>query len=292
MDLPPWLGRTYAEITESVQAGRLAHAIMLDGVPGWGIETLASRVSELILDVAEGYDLERNLDYLHLDLEGRSRFISIEQIREATEFLGNTSRESTNKLVVIDHADKLSIPASHALLKILEEPPGNSHLLLVTTNFSLILPTIRSRCQRLVVSPGSRAEVDAFFAARDVDETKLKPYLEDYGGAPFAAMEAVEEDRLNVTEKLAETARQQTPIATVVESLREDADDLLLRWQYVTLRLAHNSAVVGPVAKFYDELSDIRRQFREVPGLDRNRQFVRLLIKWRELIRTHSRVAV
>ena len=64
----------------------------------------------------------------------------------------------------------------------------------------------------------------------------------------------------------------------------------LLRWQYVTLRLAHNSAIVQPVAQFYDELSDVRRQFREVPGLDRERQYVRLLIKWRSVLNQHQRL--
>lgn len=291
--LPPWLERSFTRLRENIEAGKLAHALLLDAVPGWGVSVLAKRVNQEILGLPSNIDPETSLDYLHVDLVERSTRISIEQIREATEFLGATVRTAPRRLVTVAQADKLSIPASHALLKILEEPPTNSHLLLVTTSFSTLLPTIRSRCQRATVSQGSREEVESFLASADVDRDLLTSFLADYGGAPYAALKAIEEEQISLTEKLSQTVRMQTPVTTIAEQLRGQSaayiDDLLIRWQYIALRVARNATQLGPVANFYDDLSDIRRQFSEVPGLDRHRQILRLLIKWRDLINQHYR---
>ena len=289
--LPPWLERSYDKVKATIDEGQLASALLVDSAPGWGEQELAQRISQAILGIEADRSPEGNLDYLNVVVQERSTRISIEQIRDAIEFLSLTARESLRRLVVIEKADKLTIPASHALLKVLEEPPSNNHLLMVTTNFSLLLPTIRSRCQRVTVSKGSDEEVSEFLASQDLDRKALDEFLADYGGAPYAALSAIRANRTNLTEQLADAARRRAPIPTIVDRLKEeDVDDLLMRWQYVTLRLARNSAVLAPVARFYEDLSDKRRQFTEIPGLDRNRQFVRLMIKWRDLIRQHARL--
>ena len=289
--LAPWLQSVHDAVEKSMQATRLPHAILLDAAPGWGVVELAENLAATILGANSNVELDRRLDFLHIELEGRARFISINQIRDAIDFLSTTAREGERKLVLIKQADKLSIPASQALLKVLEEPPADKHVLLTTTNSSGLLPTIRSRCQKFVVQNGSREQVTEYLASRLGDDSSVNALLSDYGGAPFAALEAFREKRLNLTEALSKFARTQTSLVELARELRrEEPDDVILRWQYVTLRLAHNSAVVGPVATFYDELSDVRRQFREVPGLDRERQFLRLLIKWQGVLRRHQRL--
>ena len=275
----------------NIETVRVPHAVLLEAAPGWGVFELADRMASTLLGVDSNFDLSRHLDFLQIELEGRSSLISINQIRDAIEFLNTTSRAGDRKLVLIKGADKLSIPASQALLKILEEPPADKHLLLVTTNSAVLLPTIRSRCMKITVQSGTTAQVTEFLGNLSQDSTDLNEFLKDYGGAPYAAREAFREKRVNLTTALARFARRQTSLIELARELRqEEADDVLLRWQYIALRLARNSAIVRPVAKFYDELSDVRRQFREVPGLDRERQLLRLLIKWRELLVKHQRL--
>ncbi len=289
--LSPWLQTVYDAIEHSIESVRLPHAILLESPPGWGVSELADRVATLLLDVEPSFDLDRHLDYFHIGIEGRASLISINQVRDAIDFLSTTTREGDRKLVLIDQADKLSIPASQALLKVLEEPPANKHLLLVTTNSAVLLPTIRSRCMKFVVQSGSDEQVSEFLENRFDGATDLSDFLMDYGGAPYAAHAAYQQKRLNLTAALSQFARKQTSLTALARELRsEEADDILLRWQYVTLRLARNSAIVSPVAMFYDELSDVRRQFREVPGLDRERQMLRLLIKWQALLKRHQRL--
>ncbi len=291
MPLPPWLQTVQEAFERNMETVRVPHAILLDAAPGWGVFDLADRIAATLLGVDSNFDLSRHLDYLQIELEGRSSLISINQIRDAIEFLSTTSRAGDRKLVQIKEADKLSIPASQALLKVLEEPPVNKHLLLVTTNSAVLMPTIRSRCQKIVVQHGTIEQVTEFLETRDSDSANLADFLQDYGGAPYAALDAFDEKRVNLTESLTRFVRRHTSLIELARELRkEEADDILLRWQYITLRLARNSAIVRPVATFYDELSDVRRQFREVPGLDKERQLIRLLIKWRELLIKHQRL--
>ena len=289
--LPPWLREVQDAFERSIETARVPHAILLESAPGWGVFELADYLATTLLDVDLDYDLSRHFDYLHIELEGRSSLISINQIRHAIEFLSTTAREGERKLVHIREADKLSIPASQALLKVLEEPPVNKHLLLATTNSASLLPTIRSRCAKFSVQNGSAAQVAEFLNERDGDSVDVSAFLEDYGGAPYAALEAFNEKRVNLTAALTRFARHQTSLIELARELKqEDANDVLLRWQYITLRFARNSAIVQPVATFYDELSDVRRQFQEVPGLDRERQLIRLMIKWQELLTKHRRL--
>ena len=283
--LPPWLQTVQDAFERSIETVRVPHAILLDSAPGWGVFELADSMAATLLGVERSFDLSRHLDYQLIELEGRSSLISINQIRDAIDFLSTTAREGDRKLVLIKQADKLSIPASQALLKVLEEPPENKHLILATTNSAVLMPTIRSRCQKFVVQNGTAEQVNEYLEKCPGSSNDLDDFLRDYGGAPYAALAAFDEKRVNLTAALSRFARRHATLTELAGELKkEDVDDILLRWQYITLRLAWNSAVVRPVATFYDELSDVRRQFREVPGLDRERQLIRLLIKWRELL--------
>ena len=82
--------------------------------------------------------------------------ISIEQIRNAENFLSVTPVEGGWKVIILDGAETLSAgqgESANALLKTLEEPPERALLLLLTTEEQAILPTIRSRCRLLALRP-------------------------------------------------------------------------------------------------------------------------------------------
>lgn len=78
-----------------------------------------------------------------------NRYIKIDMIREIQKMLHLHSFEGRIKAVVIDDADRMLVPAQNSLLKILEEPPEASILILITKNPKGLLSTIRSRCQIL-----------------------------------------------------------------------------------------------------------------------------------------------
>ena len=88
-------------------------------------------------------ELVEGPDTLHIHPENS---ISIEDVRKIQVFLSRKPVQTKVNSVVIHTADKLTLPAQHALLKTLEEPPGNAQIYLVTSHPDLLLPTVLSRC--------------------------------------------------------------------------------------------------------------------------------------------------
>ena len=90
---------------------------------------------------------------------GDSGSIKVDQVREAIDRSAYRPFEGRRRLVVIDEADALLSEAQNALLKTLEEPPPASVFVLITNRPDVLLPTVRSRCQRLRFGPLTPGEV-------------------------------------------------------------------------------------------------------------------------------------
>ena len=79
--------------------------------------------------------------------------ISVEQIRDLKEFFSKTSSEGGYKIAIIDSVDDMNPNSSNALLKVLEEAPNKSLLLLICNNYEGVIDTIKSRCRTLKLHP-------------------------------------------------------------------------------------------------------------------------------------------
>lgn len=168
------------QLSGSLRSGRIGHAYLLVGPPHVGKMTLALDLAAAVNCVGANdssplHDGEAGPCWqcepcsrihrgVYADLNvvavgGDSRVqtrISIEQIREAENFLSVTPVEGGWKVIILDGAETLSAgqgESANALLKTLEEPPERALLLLLTTEEQAILPTIRSRCRLLALKP-------------------------------------------------------------------------------------------------------------------------------------------
>ena len=92
---------------------------------------------------------------------GDSGTIKVDQVRDAIDRAAYRPFEGKRRVVIVEAADALVPEAQNALLKTLEEPPPASVFVLVTTRPDMLLPTVRSRCQRLRFGPLTPAEVAA-----------------------------------------------------------------------------------------------------------------------------------
>jgi DNA polymerase-3 subunit delta' len=90
--------------------------------------------------------------------------IVVEDARRVAGFLHKTASGNGWRVVVIDSVDEMNRNAANAILKILEEPPANALLLLVSHSPGRLLPTIRSRCRLLRLSPLPETEMDRLLA--------------------------------------------------------------------------------------------------------------------------------
>jgi DNA polymerase-3 subunit delta' len=92
-------------------------------------------------------------DVFSISPEGDGGQITVAAIRQLQESLSYKSFEGNWKIAIIDNAEKLNTSAANAFLQTLEEPSPQSLFILISSRPEMLLPTIRSRCQRLNFSP-------------------------------------------------------------------------------------------------------------------------------------------
>ena len=89
------------------------------------------------------------------------RVLRVEQMRQIELESNFRPMEGKARVFIIDEAEKLNDASANALLKVLEEPPSTSHLILITSRPAMLLPTILSRCQAIRFSPLTPAEIES-----------------------------------------------------------------------------------------------------------------------------------
>ena len=100
------------------------------------------------------------------------RVLRVEQMRQIEKEANFRPFEGKARVFLIDEADKLNDASANALLKVLEEPPGTSHLILITARPAMLLPTILSRCQMIRFSPLTPAEIETHLTRNNLVDKK------------------------------------------------------------------------------------------------------------------------
>ncbi len=205
--------------------GRLAHGWLLAGPPGIGKATLAWRFVKFLQSGGAGQGLAYDPSHravrqieagAHPDcrLVRRSyakiaprRFrtqISVEDVRDLGGFMRQTAALGGWRAVIVDAADEMNTNAANALLKLLEEPPPRTVLILVAHVPGRLPPTIRSRCQRLVLRPLADDEVVAVLRARrpELAEGEAAALARLAAGSPGRAIVLADAGGLEIHERL------------------------------------------------------------------------------------------
>jgi len=153
--------RAIAVLRRSISMGRVAHAYLFSGIEGCGKRKSALAFIQAVFcgrDEACGVcsSCRKLAGGQHPDLhilEPDGAFIKIDQVRELQKELSYRPFEAPKKACIIDGADKLNLSSGNALLKTLEEPPGDALMILIAPERSAVLQTILSRCQSLHFQP-------------------------------------------------------------------------------------------------------------------------------------------
>jgi DNA polymerase-3 subunit delta' len=192
------MGHREAEsaLLSAYRSGRIPHAWLIGGAQGIGKTTLAYRMARFVLahrnpmlpqvqraetlavdpsdHVARQIAAEAHGGLLVLERGLNDRgvlrtVITVDETRETISFFGSTAAVDGWRVCIVDTVDELNPNAANALLKILEEPPQQSLFLLVSHAPSRVLPTILSRCRKLLLRPLSVDDVvRAATAATDI----------------------------------------------------------------------------------------------------------------------------
>jgi len=121
-----------------------------------------------------------------------STVIRIDQIRSLIDDAHSRPQIGACAVMLLSPADSMNVNASNSLLKLLEEPPPDSNLILVADRPSRLSATIRSRCAHMKFRVPPAKEALAWLQARDISDVNARLLLELAGGAPLAALALVE----------------------------------------------------------------------------------------------------
>ncbi|MEL6789272.1 MAG: DNA polymerase III subunit delta' [Pseudomonadota bacterium] len=241
----------------------LSHGWIITGPHGIGKATLAGHIAKAKLAPAAlsddhslctdpNHNTVRQITSLaHPDLvvarrrydEKRQRLeteIPVDRIRALTKFLALTASGGHGRVAIIDTADEMNHNAANALLKVLEEPPANTLVLLLSHAPGRLLATIRSRCRRYALRPVEDRLVDNFLKAETHATAQARQTLvAAAGGRPGYALALAENDGaaiLQMADAFLAAALSRQSVSTIAEQLsKKSADD---QWAIFRNRLA------------------------------------------------------
>jgi DNA polymerase III subunit delta' len=298
---------------EGLRNARLHHAWLIGGPQGIGKSTLAYRVARTLLDPRRSNDpglsslamapdaavarqvaamSHPNLSVLRrtpaTDKKASSSTIPVEAVRKALAMFGSTSADGGYRVCIVDSAEDLTISSANALLKVIEEPPPRSVFLIVSHAPQRVLPTIRSRCRRLLLRPLEDTHIRSIIRTlgstwTEAPEHVVEQALQHGEGSARRTLELLDADKVTFIEQITRLldglpkpdAKQ---IYALAEALaKRDADDsyeltLETVQSWVSKRL-HEQAGLGSsrLAPLVEVCEKIGRSAREIDvfNLDR-----------------------
>ena len=222
------------------------------------------------------------------DKKGPSATIPVEAVRRALAMFGSTAADGGYRICIVDSAEDLTISSANALLKVIEEPPPRSLFLIVSHAPQRVLPTIRSRCRRLLLRPLEDRDVRAAIGSLGAPWSGIPGAVVDqalrYGeGSVRRTLELLDEEKVAFIDQVTRLLNglpkaDPKQILALAEALaRRDADDsyelaldTVQRW--VSERL-HERAGLGAsrLAPLVEVCEKIDRSAREIDvfNLDR-----------------------
>ncbi|OGT36206.1 MAG: DNA polymerase III subunit delta' [Gammaproteobacteria bacterium RIFCSPHIGHO2_12_FULL_37_14] len=295
----PWHKNQWQQLGRMKDDKRLPHALLLSGMAGIGKAQFAEAFARLL--VCEKSDLQQSCDTCHacrlvmtkvhpdvlwVQPEEENSVITIDQIREVTHFINQSSSEGRGKVVIICFADQMNMYAANALLKTLEEPTPGSLLMLVSDQSDRLLATIRSRCQFLIF-PRPDREPALTWLRSQLKNNDLQPelLLTIANGAPLCALRLAEKDMLSLRQSIFDAfslAQDPLHVATTIQDhsiLR--ILDFSLSWITDLLRLQLGASKHNMVNHDYTKQL---LEFSMKTNIDKNSKFMVYLLSLRKQI--------
>lgn len=280
--LHPWQQLLWQQLSSRAQQ---AHAYLLHGAEGSGKRDFAGFFAHFLLCqqpratgacgqckgcllIAAG----SHPDLFVLEPSAEKKTVGVDDVRQLIEFVNKTAQMGGRKVILIAEPpiEDMTLAASNALLKSLEEPAGNTVMLLVSHQMSRLLPTIKSRCVLQACPQPTHAQSLSFLQAAlaDLSEQALTELLELAGGSPLTALKLHQTDvlahRALVVDGVKKLLKQHITPSQLAEQCKAMSLLLLLDWfsdwskRALSYQLTHAPEQLGlaDMAKVVQYLAD------------------------------------
>lgn len=319
----PWTEAQWQVLQQRRTRGQLPHAILLAGPAGLGKHEFARDLAQGLLcdqPTADGracqqcrachqFSAGTHPDILPVSPEDPGKAIKVDQIRALIEQFGFSSHQGGYRVAIISPAEQMNLNAANSLLKTLEEPPGQSLLLLVSAQPARLPATILSRCQRMEFAcPPHAQALDWLKNTQSVPAGQAEGLLALAHGAPLAALAMAADDvlaqRHQLFDSLLEVAAGRQGALTASAPWLKLALPTPINWLYswvgdlIRLKCSTRSALtnhdladglqklarqvdLGELYRFLDELTAVLR----MPHTALNMQMLMegLLLNWERM---------
>ena len=292
----PWQQSLWQHLVQRHRSGQLPHAVLFTGAEGLGKLHLAQNFSRWSLcsqnnnpqSIQESHPpcgqckacqlmkAGTHPDYLEVLPEAEGKQIPIDTIRSMSQFLSLKSQYASLQIVVISPAEAMNKFAANSLLKTLEEPTPGSLLILVSSQPSRLLPTIRSRCQSMQFRIPERELAISWLSEKlserkeQVPQSKLEQLMALATDSPLLALKYAEEETLdsyqNLLASFEKLARKQADPLAEVKLWQNAGLSKSVKWIYLwvsaMIRLKSHSAQVD--TKSEPLASNLRELVRQI----------------------------
>lgn len=324
----PWFEAQWQRVVKLHDSQHLPHALLINGMPGLGKQAFAEALAGYVIchQPRDGracgqcrscqlLNSSGHPDLYFLAPSDSGKAIKVDQIRELSDFMHSTAQQGGYRVVILNPAEAMNTSAANALLKTLEEPGNDVLLILITHQLGQVMPTIKSRCQRVDCHPPQLAQATQWMVEQlELSEDEAVQLLDVVHGAPLAAIEFKEAGHRALRGKflvaLKELLQDKSTPFEVAASFHKEDVEALLSWLQGLLADVSRIKVGGAAAPIRNR--DVQKMLNSVAkytskdriftlvdtvqqerlGVARrqnpNKQLMleRILIDWRDLVRT------
>lgn len=153
-----------------------SHALLLSGPTGSGKSTIAQYIAGALLNIPSQKVVENQFIRI---IQKTDKSVTIESIRSAQSFtqLKIPGKQKIRRIIIVQDGETMSTEAQNAFLKLLEEPPADTVIIVTTNSTEKILPTIRSRTQHIQIQALSLHKITKYFEHAYSDSAIQKAYF-------------------------------------------------------------------------------------------------------------------
>jgi DNA polymerase-3 subunit delta' len=286
----PWLEVTFKQLSARIAADKLHHALLIQGPSGLGKSNFALQFAQLLLCKArQGHKVcghcqscLLNAANTHPDLHvvESDKQIGVDQIREAIKKLVSSAHMSGAKVLIIYDAHTMTESSANALLKTLEEPTANTFLLLTTDKPERLLPTIKSRCEKLALPLPTLDSTLAWVKTQHDADIDIN-FARLFSSRPLALLAELQEEQKFTYEIFSaglDALLQKQTSAMQLAMDWHDSADKVLKWTQYWARQQCTEHVSETVWQLNVQASKVTRQLRN-PGVNKILLLTELLDK-------------